>query len=69
MSLKPKGPQTDSEEYQRNLGRIFRECFDNRDLPLHPDITARDIDGWDSLPHIRLLPTIERNVKRPSSYD
>jgi acyl carrier protein len=27
---------------------------------LRPDLSARDVDGWDSLAHIRLLLTVER---------
>ena len=42
------------------LGDVFREFFDDDSLVLRPDMTARDIDGWDSLAHIRLLLTIER---------
>ena len=63
MSLQPSGPKVDSEECQRILGDIFREFFDNEDLLLHPDMTARDIDGWDSLANIRLLLTIERKFQ------
>lgn len=42
------------------LGEIFRELFDDDHLILRPDMTARDVDGWDSLAHVRLLLTIER---------
>ena len=27
---------------------------------LHPGLTAKDVDGWDSLAHVRLLLTVER---------
>ena len=28
-----------------------------------PALTAKDVDGWDSLTHIRLLLTVERSFK------
>tara|TARA_B100000315_G_scaffold259696_1_gene316734 strand:+ start:1476 stop:1718 length:243 start_codon:yes stop_codon:yes gene_type:complete len=34
---------------------IFREVFDNDGLVVTPEMTAEDIDGWDSLSHIRLI--------------
>jgi acyl carrier protein len=30
------------------------------ELILKPELTAKDVEGWDSLSHIRLLVTIER---------
>lgn len=42
------------------LGEIFRDFFDDESLILRPEMTARDVDGWDSLAHIRLLLTIGR---------
>lgn len=48
------------EQCQEVLGDIFREFFDDDSLILRPDTTARDVDGWDSMAHVRLLLTIER---------
>ena len=36
------------------LGEIFRELFDDDSLILQPDMTACDVDGWDSLAHVRI---------------
>lgn len=45
------------------LGEIFREFFDDEKLVLCAETTARDVDGWDSLAHVRLLLTIERKFR------
>lgn len=42
------------------LELIFRDIFDDDDLIVNPDIAANDIDGWDSLAHIRLILAIEK---------
>jgi acyl carrier protein len=49
-----------AKQCEELLGQIFREFFDDENLSLRPDMTARDVDGWDSLAHVRLLLTIER---------
>jgi acyl carrier protein len=48
---------------QDTLTRIFREVFFDDTIVLRPDLTAQDVDGWDSLTHIRLLVTVERTFK------
>jgi acyl carrier protein len=48
---------------ERVLGDFFREFFDDEKIVLRPDMMARDVDGWDSLAHVRLLLTIERKFK------
>lgn len=42
------------------LTSIFREVFDDDDLVLRPELTANDVDGWDSLAHIRLILTVQK---------
>ena len=39
---------------------IFRNIFDNDDLVIMSSTTPQDIDGWDSLAHIRLIVAIEK---------
>jgi acyl carrier protein len=48
-----------SEVYSR-LNELFRNVFDNDDMVVSPELTAADVDGWDSLRHVRLMLTIER---------
>jgi acyl carrier protein len=54
----------EGEIYQR-LNGIFGDVFDDDTLALQAETTADDVDGWDSLSHIRLVITVEKafNVK------
>ena len=47
------------------LTDIFREVFDDDDINISPEMTADDVDGWDSLSHVNLIVTIEArfNIK------
>jgi len=38
---------------------VFREIFDDETLTLRDDMSAKDIDGWDSLAQINLIVAIE----------
>lgn len=38
---------------------VFHEVFDDDTLVIMPATTARDVEGWDSLSHIRLMVAIE----------
>ena len=42
------------------LTAIFRDVFDDDKLVLTPELTAEDVDEWDSLNHIRLVVSVER---------
>jgi acyl carrier protein len=48
--------------YQR-LTEIFQEIFDEDSIEVTPKLSADDVDGWDSLTHIRLILTIEKVFK------
>jgi acyl carrier protein len=50
---------TSSELYLR-LTPIFHDIFDDESLVLSPNMTASDVDEWDSLSHIRLVLAIEK---------
>ena len=39
---------------------IFRNVFDDEELVIKPTTTAKDVEGWDSLAHIRLIVAIEK---------
>ena len=42
------------------LGEIVRDVFDDDDLEITEETTARDVEGWDSLNHIRFMVTVEQ---------
>jgi len=41
------------------LQNVFRKVFDNNDLIIHSDTTAKDIKMWDSLTHLELIASVE----------
>ena len=45
------------------LTKVFRDVFDDETITLRSDLSANDIPDWDSLTHIRLLFTIEREFR------
>jgi acyl carrier protein len=47
-------------EIYEKLAMIFRDVFDEDDLSLTPATTADDVDGWDSLTHIRLVLAVSK---------
>jgi acyl carrier protein len=51
------------------LQRVFVDVFDDDSITVVPTLSAKDVDGWDSLTHIRLLLTIEKafNIKFSTS--
>ncbi len=57
-----------AEIYQKLTG-IFRKVFDDDSIVVRPDLTADDVDEWDSLSHIRLVLTVEKafNIKFSAS--
>jgi acyl carrier protein len=47
-------------EIMDKLTDVFVGVFDDDDISLSEETTAKDIDGWDSLSHIRLMLSVER---------
>jgi acyl carrier protein len=42
------------------LAPVFQDVFDLDDLVLTPQLTADEVEGWDSLGHVRLMVAIEK---------
>lgn len=47
------------EEAFEKMNGVFREVFDEDDITVTEETTAKDIDDWDSLMHITLVSEIE----------
>jgi acyl carrier protein len=45
------------------LAEIFHDVFDEDSIKVTPELSAKDVDGWDSLANIRLIITIEKAFK------
>jgi acyl carrier protein len=55
-----RGAVTADDIYER-IAPIFRDVFDDDALTIGPETTAADVEGWDSLAHIRLIVSVERS--------
>ena len=53
-------PARDVTQIYAKLTEIFRDVFDDDCLQVTPELTAADLDEWDSLNHIRLVVSVER---------
>jgi acyl carrier protein len=45
---------------QSKLYSIFAKVFDNPNLKIEPHMTANDVDGWDSMSHLQLIVSVEK---------
>lgn len=41
------------------LTAVFREVFEDPDIQLTGEMTADDVEGWDSLSHMNLIMAVE----------
>jgi acyl carrier protein len=51
------------DEVRSKLKSIFETVLDVDDLDLRDDLSAGDVEEWDSLSHVRLIVTVERQFK------
>jgi acyl carrier protein len=50
-------------EIRTKLNEIFQDVFDDPKLEIRPDMTAADVEEWDSLTHISLIVAVEKAFK------
>jgi len=52
-----------------DLRAVLKNVFNDPDLEIKLSTTAKDVEGWDSLMHVRLILTIEKtfNVRFSAS--
>lgn len=62
-AFQPGISSMDETQIYARLSEVFESVFDDDSIQLTPALTAKDVDGWDSLTHIRLLLTVERTFK------
>jgi acyl carrier protein len=43
------------------LNEIFQDVLEDDELKLTLETTAKDVDNWDSLNHVRLMLTVEKS--------
>jgi acyl carrier protein len=48
------------EEITGKLKSVFQKVFEENDITISREMTAQDIDMWDSLRHIQLISEVER---------
>jgi acyl carrier protein len=53
----------DEPRIYAQLVEIFQEVFEDDSIKVSPELSAKEVDGWDSLAHIRLILTIEKAFK------
>ena len=41
------------------VNQVFQRVFDDQSIRVRPEMTASDIDGWDSLSHVNLITALE----------
>jgi acyl carrier protein len=59
----------DEAQIYARMGDVFQDVFDDDSIRVSPELSAKDVDGWDSLTHIRLILTVQKafNVKFSTS--
>ena len=50
---------TQRGEIKGRLNRIFHEVFDDDEIEIFDEMTANDIEEWDSLMHVGLIVAVE----------
>ena len=61
-------------KYLKELNSLFIELFNNSEILINVSTSAADIDGWDSLMHVRIILAIEQkfnirfNASEASSF-
>ncbi len=49
----------DEQQIYTELTGVFHDVFDDDSLVLRPDLTAHDVQDWDSLTHVNLIVAAE----------
>lgn len=50
------------DQLRTDVQQIFRDVFGDPGIVLTDEMTANDIDGWDSLTHLNLVIALEKRL-------
>jgi acyl carrier protein len=50
-------------DIQQRLTNVLRDVFNDETLTLRPDLTADEVESWDSLTHVDMIAAVERDFK------
>jgi acyl carrier protein len=50
-------------EIYATLQKVFEDVFDDDSIRVNPELSANDVEGWDSITHIRLMLTVEKTFQ------
>lgn len=53
------GQDMTRDQIMAQLGEIFCDVFDDEDIIISENLTAEDVEEWDSLSHITMVLTLE----------
>ncbi len=53
----------DKLEIKKEVTEIFRNVFNDKDLELFDEMTANDVDKWDSLTHAIMIAELEKHFE------
>jgi acyl carrier protein len=53
----------DEPQIYTRLSELFQDVFDDDSIEVTPKLSAKDVDGWDSITHIRMILTVEKAFK------
>lgn len=59
------------EEITSRLEAIFQDVFDDASLLIREDMTADDVEDWDSIEHVYLIVSIEKSfgIEMPDTME
>lgn len=65
LEARDRANETQMSDVYDKLTSLLRDLFDDDDIVATPDLRAADVDGWDSLAHVRVVLAVEKafNVK------
>ena len=54
---------TTREEILDQVQGVFREVLNDSSVTLNESTTAEDVNGWDSLSHVKIISEVEKRFK------